>query len=185
MYVYFFPQNHRKAEEKRHVTTAPVEHYKSQNSKRVLHPLTEFARAWIRSLEELAAILGPTEVTFHLQDDKAKAPIGMTVASKRAPMFMHMEYQVALPNHEFVVTPKHKLIPSVIGDMKLAKSKDLTNDAVTYSGAIYIGIRSAKHSASSAFVHFEDMMSVHSLPEFATSFQTDRHEEKKSDDFYC
>ena len=70
MYVYFFPQNHRKAEEKRHVTTAPVEFYKSQNSKRVLHPLTEFARAWIRSLEELAAILGPTEVTFHLQDDK-------------------------------------------------------------------------------------------------------------------
>ena len=63
--------------------------------------------------------------------------------------------------------------------MKLVKSKDLRNDAVTYSGATYIGIRSAKHSASSAFVHFQDMMRVRFLPEFATSFQTDRHKEKK------
>ena len=63
--------------------------------------------------------------------------------------------------------------------MKLVKSKDLTNDAVTYSGATYIGIRSAKHSASSAFAHLQDMMRVRSLPEFATSFQTDRNKEKK------
>ena len=63
-----------------------------------------------------------------------------------------------MPDHEFVVAPKQKLIPSVIGDMKLVKSKDLTNDVVTYSGTTYIGIRSAKHSESSAFAHFEDMI---------------------------
>ena len=130
-------------------------------------------------MEELAAILGPAEVTFHSQDDKAKVPIWLTATSKQAPMFLHMEYQVTLPNHDFIVAPKPKLIPSVIGDMKLVKSKDLTNDVVTYSGATYIGITSAKHSASSTFAHFQGMMRVHSLPEFATSFQTDRHEEKK------
>ena len=90
-----------------------------------------------------------------------------------------MEYQVTFPDHDFVMAPKHKLMPSVIGDMKLVKSKDLTNDTATYSGATKIGIRSAKHSASPAFAHFQDMMRVRSLPEFATSFQTDRHEEKK------
>ena len=63
--------------------------------------------------------------------------------------------------------------------MKSVKSKDLTNDAVTYSGATYIGIRCAKHSAWSAFALFQDMMRVGSLPEFATSFKTDRNEEKK------
>ena len=51
--------------------------------------------------------------------------------------------------------------------------------SVTYSGATYIGIISVKHSTSSAFAHFQDMMRVRSLPEFATSSQTDRHEEKK------
>ena len=63
--------------------------------------------------------------------------------------------------------------------MKLVKSKDLTNDAFTFSAATYIGIRSTKHSASYAFAHFQDRMRVRSLPEFTTSFQTDRLEEKK------
>ena len=84
-----------------------------------------------------------------------------------------------MPDHDFVVAPKHNLIPSIIGDMKLVKSKNLTNDAVTYSYATYIGIRSAKHSLSSAFAHFQDTMTLRSLPESATNFQTDRHEEKK------
>ena len=179
VYFHLLPRNHRSMEGKRHVTTAPVKLYKSQNSKHASHPSTKFARASIRSLEELAAILDPAEVTFHSQDDKAKVPIGLTAANKQVTMLMHMEYQVTLPDHDFVVAPKHKLILSVIGDMKLVKSKDLTNDAVTYSGATYISIRSAKHSASSVFAHFQNMMRVRSLPEFATSCQTDRHEEKK------
>ena len=94
-------------------------------------------------------------------------------------MLMRMEYQVTLPDHDFVVAPKHKLIPFVIGDMKFVKSKDLTNDVVTYSGATYIGIRIAKHSVSSAFAHFQDMISVRFLPDSATTFRNDRHEEKK------
>ena len=176
VYLHLLPLNHRTIEGKRHVTAAPVKLYKSQNSKHASHPLPKFARASVRSLADLAGILGPAEVTFHSQDEKANVPIGLTAANKQAPMLMHMEYQVTLPDHNFVVAPKHKLTPSIIGDMKL---KDLTNDVVTYSAATYIGIRSAKHSASSAFPHFQDMMRVRSLPEFATSFQNDRHEEKK------
>ena len=91
--------------------------------------------------------MDPAELRFHSQDGKAKAPIGLTTANKQAPIFMHMEYQVTLPDHGFFVAYKHKLIPSFIGNMKLVKSKDLTNDVVTYSGARDIGIRSAKHSA--------------------------------------
>ena len=64
MYLHLLPRNHTTAEGKRHVTTAPVKLYKTQNSKRASHPSTKFARASIRSPEELAAILGPAEVTF-------------------------------------------------------------------------------------------------------------------------
>ena len=102
------------------MTTAPVKLYKFQNSKHASHPSTKFARASIRSLEELAEILSPAEMTFYSRDEKAKFPFGLTAANKQAPMLMHMEY------HDFVVAAKHKLIPSVIGDMKLVKSKDLT-----------------------------------------------------------
>ena len=77
-------------------------------------------------MEKIAAILGPEEVTFHSMDDKAKLPTVITTAEKQTPLFLLMEYEVTLPDHDFVVDFKHKMIPSVIGDMKVVKSKDLT-----------------------------------------------------------
>ena len=102
VYFHLLPQNHRTIEGKRHVTTAPIKLYKSQNSRHASRPSKKFVRASIRSLEELAAILSPAEVTLHSQDDKAKVPIGLTTASKQAPMLMHTEYLVTLPDHELL-----------------------------------------------------------------------------------
>ena len=89
-----------------------------------------------------------------------------------------MEYQVELPNHDFVVAHQHKLIPSVTGDVKIVKTRDLANDAITYSGATYIGIRSEKHLGSATFTHLQGMKRVRSLFEFKDSFQYDRNEPK-------
>ena len=72
VHLHLLPRNHRTTEGKRHVTTAPVKLYKSQNSKHASHTSTKFAHASVRSIEELAAILGPAEVTFHSQDDKTR-----------------------------------------------------------------------------------------------------------------
>ena len=152
--LHLLPKNSRTIERKRHIHTAPVKLFKSPNSKHAAHVSTQFARSSIKSLEEIATILGPEEVIFHSMDDKAKVPKGITAAKKQTPLLMHMEYQVTLPHHDFVVGSKHKLIPSVIGDMKVVKSKDLTNDGGTYSGPTYIALRSAKHSGSSASITF-------------------------------
>ena len=86
-----------------------------------------------------------------------------------------MEYQVILPDDDLVVGSKHKLILSVIGDMKVVMSKDLTNDAVSYSGPTYI----AKQLGSSAFHHLCDMNKVRCLPEFTDSFQDKSSKEIK------
>ena len=179
VYLHLLPKKSRTIEGKRHIHTAPVKLFKSQNSKHAAHVSTKFARSSIKSLEEIATILGPEEVIFHSMDDKAKVPIGITAAKKQTPLLMHMEYQVTLPDHDFVVGSKHKLLPSVIGDMKVVKNKDLTNDGVTYSGPTYIAIRSAKHSGSSALNHLRDMNRARSLPEFTESFQNRQSQEKK------
>ena len=63
--------------------------------------------------------------------------------------------------------------------MKLVKSKDLTNDVVSYSGPTYITIRNAKHSDSSAFHHLCVMNRAHPFPEFTKSFQNQHSREKK------
>jgi hypothetical protein len=122
-------------------------------------------------LEELASILGPNEVTFHSQDDKARVPIGLTAANKQSPMVMHMEYKVTLADHDIVIAPQHKLIPSVLAAMEI-KQNCIGRDAVTYSGPTYVAIRSAKHSSSNAFSHLQDMNRINSLPSFQNSLFT-------------
>ena len=133
IYLHLLPKNSRTMEGKRHLRTALVKLYKSQNSKRSAHVSTKFAISSIRAFEEIAANSGPEDVAFHSLDDKAKVPIDITATKKQTLLFMHMKYQVTLSDHNFVIGSKHKFIPSVIGDMKVVKSKVLTNDAVTYS----------------------------------------------------
>ena len=142
VYLHFLLRNSLTKEGKRHVTTAPVKLISAKNSKHQNHPCTNFAKAAINALEELAGLLGPREVTFYSQDDKAEVLIGITAARKQALLLMQMEYKVILPDYDYVVASQHKLIPSVIGDMQV-RENDFSGDAVTYSGPTYCTIRNA------------------------------------------
>ena len=163
VYLRLQPRNIRSQEGKRHVTTAPVKLARCRNDKHSAHQDGKFARASISYLEELSSALGPEEVTFHSQDDKARVPIGITAAQKQSPLLLSMEYKVTLSDHDFVVAPSHKLIPSVIAGIDINKD---TKEAVTYSGPTYVALRSAKHSSSTAFAHLHDMKRIHELDQF-------------------
>ena len=170
VYLRLLPRNSLTKEGGRHITTAPVKLISAKNSKHQNHPCTNFAKATINALEELAGLLGPREVTFHSQDDKAKVPIGITAASKQAPLLMHMEYKVILPNHDYAMASQYNLIPSVIRDMQV-RENDFSGDAATYSGPTYCAIRSATHFGSSAYHHLQDMKRIPSLYIFDGSFK--------------
>ena len=105
------------------MNVAPVRLIRAQNDQHKSHKGTKLARATINSLEEIAGILGPKQVTFHSQDDKTKVSLGLPAAKKQAPILMHMEFQIRLPGHDFVVAPMHKLIPSVIADMQIKERR--------------------------------------------------------------
>ena len=79
------------------MTTTPVKLISAKNSKHQNHPCTNFAKATISALEELTGLLGPCEVIFYSQDDKAKVLIGKTAASSQA------QYKVILPDDDYVV----------------------------------------------------------------------------------
>ena len=55
-------------------------------------------------------------------------------------------------DHDFLVGPQHKLIPSVYGIREVNK-----NGNVSYSGDTFIRIRSGKHNTSNAFTHAFDV----------------------------
>lgn len=77
---------------------------------------------------------------------------GQPAANCQAPILMHINYKVRLPDHNFVVGDRHKLIPSVYGVCNL-----LPNGKVSYSGNTFIRIRSGKHDSSTAFTHAYDL----------------------------
>lgn len=83
----------------------------AQKSKRMGNSAT------IRSLECLASLLGPHQVFVLSQDDKAH--VGLPAVKSHSPLLMHKEYRVLLPDHDWVVAERHKLIPSVYTDVNV------------------------------------------------------------------
>lgn len=151
---------------KRHVVTVPVKLLRAQNDHHAKHVDTAFCAATIHRLEELASLLGPKAVFFLSQDDKARVPIGLTAANKQAPLLMHVEYRVTLPDHDWVVASRHKLIPSVYAGVVIQPDGLGRAEAVGYSGPTYIAVRSGKHSSSTAYAHARDLDKLFELEEF-------------------
>lgn len=73
---------------------------------------------------------------------------------------MKMDYRIKLPDHDWVVASRHKLIPSVYAALQIKNSK------VTYSGPTYIAVRSGKHDSSTAYTHALDLVRLQSLESF-------------------
>ena len=79
-------------------------------------------------------------------DDKARVPPGLAAASLQAPILMHLEYKVRLPDHTFVVASRHTLIPSVYGLCEVRQNGDLS-----VSGDTFNRVRSATHDYSKKY----------------------------------
>lgn len=121
-------------EGKRHINTVPVKLIRAQNDSHSKHVDARFCAATIKNVEEVCSILGPDVVCFISQDDKARVPLGITAANHQAPILMHMEYRVSLPDHDWVVAAQHKLIPSVYAGINIRRDGLGQPSAVTYSG---------------------------------------------------
>jgi hypothetical protein len=167
LYLRLLPKKANSTEGKRHVTTVPVKLIKATSTGRKKHPDSHFAMATVNYLKDLAKMMGPCSVFYLSQDDKCRVPLGLPAATKQSPFLMMMEYRVQLPDHDFVVAPRHKLIPSVYAAAKIDEN------GVTYSGPTYIAIRSGKHDSSTASTHAHDFDSLFDLNEFRDVIKTE------------
>ena len=120
-------------------------------------------------LFNLPEIMGSEQVFRLSQDDKARIPLGLTAANKQAPILMRYEadYRVTLPDHNFVIAPTHKLIPSIYAGLTFSDRGE-----VTYSGPTLIAIRSAKHDSSTAQSHCADFFHLVHMPAFSKLAKT-------------
>lgn len=172
LYLRLLPRRVNTEEGKRHVVTVPVKLCKPDSTLHLKHKDGTFCTATIRNLESLASILGPDQVFFLSIDDKARVPLGITAANAQAPILMHLDYRVKLPDHDFVVAEKHKLIPSVYAGIVIKKDGEGKPEAVTHSGPTYVAIRSGKHSSSNAETHATDIHRLSEIPAFENFMRT-------------
>ena len=145
---------------KRHVHTVPVKLQRPQNDLRKKHPDGHFAMASVMFTRKLANLFGDNHVLFLSQDDKVRVPLGLPISKKQTAILMHLEYKVTLPDHDFPIGEKHKLIPSVYA---ACLKKD---GEVSYNGPTFISIRSGKHDKSCAETHSDDFERILQLEEF-------------------
>ena len=69
-------------------------------------------------------------------------PIGTTAANKQGPLLMLMEYQMTLPDHDWIIASQHKLISSVYAAIEVYKDVLGKPIVVGYFGPTHIAIRS-------------------------------------------
>lgn len=172
-YLHLLPRVSNTQEGRRHVRTVPVKLARPQTEMHKKHEDGEFCTATIRSLESLASLLGPQQVFVLSQDDKARVPIGLPAVKSQSPLLMHMEYRVLLPDHDWVVAERHKLIPSVYAGVNVDPDGFGKEEAVGYSGPTHISIRSGKHASSTANTHAYDFESLLSVSAFKPLMMTE------------
>ena len=79
---------------------------------------------------------------------------------------MHFDYEIRLPDHDFVNVAKHKLTPSVYSACEIRTTSSKVASEIYYSGPTYIVIRSGNHSSSTAYSHGCGLDHVLKLEEF-------------------
>ena len=68
---------------KNHKVTTSLKFRKPQNSHKHKHPGRHFANAIRKNIDTLSAILGDHNVVYVECDDKARAPLGITLAKNK------------------------------------------------------------------------------------------------------
>jgi len=151
-YFRLHPRRGDSKEGLRRVQTVPVKLLRPENSLRKENADRMYAKSLQNDMQSVDALFGPDVILYLSNDDKARINLGVTAANKQSSILMNMNYKVRLLDHDFVVAPRHKLIPSVYAVCNL----DL-DGSMTYSGETFIRVRSGKHDSSTAFSHLYDM----------------------------
>ena len=113
---------------------------------------------------KVGKLFGFRTVWFTSNNNKVKVPLVLAALTLPAPILMHLEYKVRLPDHNIVVGTPHNLVRSVYGvcDINL-------KGEVTYLGDTFIRMCSGKHDKSSANTHLMICMNTSSLQKLCAS----------------
>lgn len=134
-YRRLVPRRLNSKEGKRHVNFEPVKRLKAQNDEPSKHQV--FCMLTIDFVNLVASMLGIDEVLFMSEDDKGKVLLEVIAAQKQRPIIVTLAHPLRTPDHDFPVSSRHSLIPSVTAVLEIKKG---SHKAFTYKGPLQICI---------------------------------------------
>ena len=92
-YLRLLPGRGNTSEGYRHVQTVPVKLTRPENNLRKKHKDRMFAKSFMDDLINLCKFFRPQSALFLSNNDKARVPPGLAVASFQTPIFIHILIQ--------------------------------------------------------------------------------------------
>lgn len=137
-YYHLLPKNLKSIEGRKHnFAAAPVRLLRATNDFHNQHIDTKFAQTNVENAKSFASFCGPKYALVISADDRARVTMGVTAAKIQEPMLMHLDYKVKLPDHNFVVAERHKLIPSVYAMLDIEPGGFGNTENVTYKCELF------------------------------------------------
>ena len=117
VYLRVLPRRGDSREGKRHIQMAPVKLLRSEHSLRPKNIDSMYVKReillWWHDVNQWATWRRCCNLP--VKRYKARIALGFAAASLQSPILMHLDYHVRLPDHDFVIGQKHKLISFVYG----------------------------------------------------------------------
>lgn len=128
------PANKGHTGAKKHIDPLPIRMLRATNDLHKSHDDWSFCRATIDNLREPASFFGHSDVNVISQDDRCRVNVGTPAVGRQMKVLTELANKTKLPDHDFPVAAKHKLIPSVYATLNVEAGKLGDKKAVTYKG---------------------------------------------------
>ncbi|GBB92831.1 hypothetical protein RclHR1_20620002 [Rhizophagus clarus] len=110
--TYLLPHYPNFIQAKRHHHLALIWNVTVSRNKMSSHKDSHYCLISVKGVNQFAETF-PKHSIIILQDDKAKVPLGILVISRTFSTVQTHNQLISIPDHDFPVSSKHKLIPSV------------------------------------------------------------------------
>ena len=162
--TYLLPRHPNSIQAKRHHHPAFIRNVAVSRNEMTPHEDEHYCLASVKGVRQFAEAFSENSIIIS-QDDKAKVPLGIPAVGCTFSTVQSRNQPVSIPDHDFPVSSKHKLIPSVY----LIIDPTDTNESMR-SGHLAVFVRPELWFSTTASSHMFDLHKIQHLQDFQTSF---------------
>ena len=162
--TYLLPRHPNSIQAKRYHHPVHIRNVAVSRNEMSSHEDGHYCLASVKGARQFAEAFPENSIIIS-QDDKAKVPLGIPAVGRTFSTVQSQNQPVSIPDHDFPVSSKHKLIPSVY----LVIDQTDTNESMR-SGRLAVFVQPELWLSTTSSSHMCDLQKIQHLQTFRTSF---------------